>query len=160
MDEIYKKYSRIIYNYLLSLTNNPELAEDLMQETFYSAVKNINKFRRECSIKVWLCEIAKNKWLNKIKKEKWKIFSENIEDIDELLYEDTFENEIISREEITELYKQISKLDERTKEVIYLRIRAELSFREIGDILNKSEEWARIVFYRGKIKLKEWMSDE
>lgn len=160
MDEIYKKYSKIVYKYLLGLTNNSELAEDLMQDTFYSAVKNIHKFRNECSIKVWLCEIAKNKWRNKIKKDKGKIFNESIENIDEFIYEDEFEDKIISREEITELYKKIYTLDEITKKVIYLRIKSELSFKEIGIILNKSEEWARVVFFRGKIKLKELMNNE
>ena len=160
MEEIYKKYSRIIYNYLLGLTHNSEIAEELMQETFYSAVKNIDKFRKECSIKVWLCQIAKNKWINKIKKDKLNFYHENLEVIDELSFEDNLENDIISREEIIDLYKKIHKLDEKTREVIYLRIRADLSFKEIGTILNKSEEWARITFYRGKIKLKEWINNE
>lgn len=160
MDEIYKKYSKIIYNYLLGLTHDPDLAEELMQDTFYSAIKNIHKFRKECSIKVWLCEIAKNKWKNKLKKDRGKFFNKSIENIDEFIYDDTFEYEILSREEIINLYKNIHNLDEVTKEVIYLRIRAELSFKEIGIILNKNEGWARTVFYRGKIKLKEWMNNE
>lgn len=160
MDEIYKKYSKIIYNYLLGLTHDPDLAEELMQDTFYSAIKNIHKFRKDCSIKVWLCEIAKNKWKNKLKKDRGKIFNKSIENIDEFIYDDTFEYEILSREEIINLYKNIHNLDEVTKEVIYLRIRAELSFKEIGIILNKNEGWARTVFYRGKIKLKEWMNNE
>lgn len=160
MDEIYKKYSRIIYNYLLGITHNSDLAEELMQETFYSATKNIHKFRKECSIKVWLCEIAKNKWKNKIKKDKGKIFNGSIENIDEFIYDDTFEDSIIAKEEIIELYKKIHTLDETTREVIYLRIKAELSFKDIGIILNKSEEWARVVFYRGKIKLKELINNE
>lgn len=160
MDEIYKKYSKFIYNYLLGLTHNRDIAEELMQDTFYSAVKNIHKFRNECSLKVWLCEIAKNKWKNRLKKEKGKILYENIENIDYYIYEDTLEDEIISREEIIELYRKIHNLDELTKEVIYLRIKAELSFKEIGSILNKSEGWARITFYRGKIKLKEMINNE
>ena len=64
MEEIYKEYSKIVYTYLLSLTCNSELAEELMQETFYSAIKNINKFRNESSMKTWLCKIAKNKWFD------------------------------------------------------------------------------------------------
>ena len=53
------------------------------------------------------------------------------------------------------MYKKIDKLDENTREVFYLRLKGDLSFKEIGEILNKSEEWARVIFYRGKIKLKE-----
>ena len=65
------------------------------------------------------------------------------------------ENEILDAEEKLELYKRMQKLDEKTREVIYLRITGELSFKEIGNILNKTENWARVTFYRGKEKLKE-----
>ena len=53
-----------------------------------------------------------------------------------------------------EHYK-IKELDEETQKVIYLRIKGELSFKEIGIILNKTENWARVIFYRGKNKLRE-----
>jgi RNA polymerase sigma-70 factor (ECF subfamily) len=62
MEEIYERYSRLVYNYLYTLTKNVELSEELSQETFYSAIKSINKFKNECNISVWLCQIAKNKW--------------------------------------------------------------------------------------------------
>ena len=65
------------------------------------------------------------------------------------------ENEVFDGEEKLELYKRMQKLDEKTREVIYLRITGELSFKEIGNILNKTENWARVTFYRGKEKLKE-----
>lgn len=155
MEEIYKEYSKIVYCYLLSLTNNTEIAEDLMQSTFYSAVKNLNKFRNEASMKTWLCKIAKNKWLDYYKKLK-KCKETNIDDInDKLLIEKSFEDDYADKEEVLYLYKKINMLDEISKEVIYLRIRAELKFKEIGLIMGKSEEWARITFYRAKIKLKE-----
>ena len=83
MEEIYKEYSKIVYNYLLSFTCNSELAEELMQETFYSAVKNINKFRNECSMKTWLCRIAKNKWIDYIKETK-KLNETSIDEIEEM----------------------------------------------------------------------------
>lgn len=70
MEEIYKEYSKIVYTYLLSLTCNSELAEELMQETFQSAIKNINNFRNESSMKTWLCKIAKNKWFDYLKNTK------------------------------------------------------------------------------------------
>ncbi len=53
------------------------------------------------------------------------------------------------------LYRRMQKLDKKTREVIYLRITGELSFKEIGIILNKTENWARVTFYRGKNQLKE-----
>ena len=68
---------------------------------------------------------------------------------------DSTEEQIISNEEKISLYKKMQKLDETTREVIYLRTTGELSFKEIGVILNKTENWARVTFYRGKNKLKE-----
>ena len=67
----------------------------------------------------------------------------------------TVEDKIISNEEKISIYKKMQNLDDKTREVMYLRITGELSFKEIGVILNKTENWARVTFYRGKNKLKE-----
>lgn len=160
MEEIYNEYSVIVYKYLLSLTHNADIAEELMQETFYSAVKNINKFRNEANLKNWLCKIAKNKWIDYYKKTK-KAKEINIEEIDEnILSINYLEEDYANRDALIDLYKKINKLDNLSKEVVYLRIRADFSFNEIGDIMGKSEEWARVMFYRAKIKLKEGVNDE
>lgn len=157
MDEIYKKYFRLVYNYLYSLTSNVEIAEEITQETFYKAIKGIKKFRNECSINVWLCQIAKNIWRDYMKKEsKVKIVSLDDKDIENLF----IEYDINSNSEMMELYKEIHKLDEMTRKVFYLRIKGELTFKEIGDILGKSEEWSKVTFYRGKVKLKEELKDD
>ena len=81
----------------------------------------------------------------------------NIEEIELLNIEDidTIENIIISKDEKMSLYKKIQDLDVQSREVVYLRITGDLSFKEIGIILNKTETWARVTFYRAKIKLKE-----
>lgn len=163
MQEIYEKYSKIVYNYLVSLTNNVELSQELMQETFYSAVKSINKFKGDCSVKTWLFKIAQNKWKNYLKHSKNKqIYSldEDTEEIEKDLLEPSFENDLYEKEKIMTLYKSIHKLDEKTKEVIYLKLKSDFTFKEIGEILNKSEEWARVTFYRGKQKLKEDIENE
>ena len=67
---------------------------------------------------------------------------------------------IVSNEERISLYQKMQKLDNVTREVIYLRITGELSFKEIGNILNKTENWARVTFYRGKNKMREVEDDE
>lgn len=160
MEEIYKEYSKIVYNYLLSLTCNSEIAEELMQETFYSAVKNINKFRNESNIKTWLCKIAKNKWIDYISKSK-KSNEIAIDEIEEkFLLVNSFEDEFSNKEAVIDLYKKIHNLDEKTREVIYLRIRADLNFKEIGLIMGETENWARVTFYRAKVKLKEEFDNE
>lgn len=160
MEEIYKEYSKIVYIYLMSLANDSEIAEELMQETFYSAMKNINKFRGDASLKTWLCKIAKNKWLDYLKR--LKISNETgIDDIDEKnLMVKSSEDDFSEKEVLIDLYKKIHKLDEKTREVVYLRITADLSFKEIGEIIGQSESWARVTFYRAKVKLKEDYKDE
>ena len=88
MEELYKKYSTLIYHYLYGLTNDSEISEELMQETFCSALKTINRFKGECKISVWLCQIAKNKWKDYLTK-KHKVNTIAIDNIDELYYLDT-----------------------------------------------------------------------
>ena len=152
MEQIYKQYFETVNKYLFCLTHNSDISEELTQETFYRAVKKINTFKGDCKISVWLCQIAKNLWYDELKKKK------KIENIDEMLSiqsNDKIEDKVVLNENKIELYKKIQKLDKQTREVIYLRITGELSFKEIGDILNKTENWARVTFYRGKQKLKE-----
>lgn len=153
MEQIYKEYSNLVYHYLISLCKNDVLAEELLQETFYKAIKNINKFNNTCKVSTWLCQIAKNTCIDFLRKEKKYDFV-SISEYDyheNLIADEPFENQ----DKIISLYKYIDSLDNETKQVFYLRLKSELSFKEIGKILNKSENWARTVFYRGKTKLKE-----
>lgn len=155
MEEIYKQYSKTVYKYLFCLTHNEDVAEDLTQETFAIAVKEINKFKGNCKVSVWLCQIAKHLWYKKLKKEnKQKNISfEELEN--EVIESETTEDIIFKKEENLSLYKNIQKLDNISREIIYLRMFGNLSFIEIGEILGKSSNWARVNFYRAKEKIKE-----
>lgn len=160
IEQIYEQYFETVYKYLFCLTRNSDIAEELTQETFYRAVKKIHTFKEDCKISVWLCQIAKNLWYDECRKHK-KI----IETSEEIFLEiqapnNVTEEKIVQNEEKMELYKKLQKLDEKTREVIYLRITGELSFKEIGTILNQTENWARVTFYRGKQKLKEGDENE
>lgn len=159
IDEIYKQYFETVKKYLFCLTHNNDIAEELTQETFYKAVMKINTFKGNCKISVWLCQIAKNLWYNEVKKNK-KIQQVEEEDLLTLASTEMVEDTVILNENRINLYKKIQKLDEKTREVIYLRITGEFSFKEIANILNKTENWTRITFYRGKKKLEEVDLDE
>ena len=144
MEQIYEEYFETVNKYLFCLTHNSDISEELTQETFYRAVKKIDTYKGECKISVWLCQIAKNLWLDQCRKNKKNI---NIED--ELLNQaniDTTEGIVISNDEKLYLYKKMQSLDEKTREVMYLRITGELSFKEIGTVLNRTENWARVTF--------------
>ena len=155
IDEIYSKYGNIVYKYVFCLTGNEDTTEEIVQETFFTAVKNINKFKGDCKISTWLCQIAKYIWYNKLKKHK-KITKNSFEEIENIVLEErSFEDKIIEKQEQIEMFKKIQKLDELTRNVVYLRILGDLSYREIAEIMGKSESWARVTFFRGKEKLKE-----
>ena len=160
MDAIYKKYCKCVYNFLYKLTNDIELSEELTQETFYTAIKKINTLNNKESIRTWLYQIAKNKWKDYLKKNK----TANI-DLDEITVENLvanydIEEDMIAKDNIIEFYKKVHMLDIDTREIIYLKIIRNFTFKEISQILGKNEEWARTKFYRGKLKLKESLKDE
>ena len=151
IEEIYEKYASLIKNYIYTITENDNLAEDIMQETFIVAINQIDKFRGDCEISVWLRSIAKKILYKETKKNKF----ENTVSIDEIEISDNkkIDENYIRKENKVTIYKTLQKLDLNTREVMYLRITGELSFKEIGQILNKSENWARVTFFRGKQKL-------
>ena len=157
MDEIYSKYSSIIYKYLLGLTKNKELAEELLQETFYSAILHYDKLKNDNDkILNWLYIIAKNKWKDYLKK-KNKIKQIPLDE--NLIEEYSYENEVELNDEKKRLYEKINKLNPISKKVILMKINTELTFKEIGEILGKNESWAKTIYYRANNKLREEMKD-
>lgn len=154
IEKIYEEYFETVNKYLFCLTHNNDISEELTQETFYKAVKRINTYKGECKMSVWLCQIAKNLWNDQCRKNK-KIINTTDIDLSNIESQDKVEEEVVSNDEKVSLYKKMQLLDDKTREVMYLRITGELSFKEIGVIMNKTENWARVTFYRGKSKLKE-----
>lgn len=154
IEKIYEEYFETVNKYLFCLTHNNDISEELTQETFFKAVKKIDTYKGDCKMSVWLCQIAKNLWYDECRKNK-KIINIDENNLFDIQIIDSTEETVISNDEKILLYKKLQLLDERTREVMYLRITGELSFKEIGIILNKTENWARVTFYRGKNQLKE-----
>lgn len=156
MDEIYQKYARTVYKYLLSLIHNHDVAEELTQETFYQAIKSIDRFDESCQVSTWLCAIAKNQLLSWQRKHPPL---ENLEDHDQV--QESAEQDVLGSLSRVELMKRLHSCPEPFREILYLRIFGNLSFKEIGEIMGRTENWARVTFYRGKEKLrKELVRDE
>ena len=139
MDAVYRQHFRMVYQYLMSLTHQPDVAEELAQETFCQAVSSIHRYDGSCKITTWLCAIAKNQYLSYLRKHP---LHEDLTDTEaELPHTPSAEQEALS---------SAGKM-----EVIYLRVFGNLSFREIGQIMGQSENWARVMFYRGKERLRK-----
>ena len=148
IEQIYKKYMPQVYKFLFSLCHDTHMTEELTQETFYQAMKTIDDFRGDCKLYVWLCQIAKHLWYKELKKKEREKPSEITEDI--VSAEQGPETSAIQKTEVLELYKILHTLEEPLKEVMYLRLNGNFSFKEIGEILGRDENWARVTFYRGK----------
>lgn len=147
LEELYRENSKIVYHFLLSLCHDSILAQDLTQETFLRAYQSLNRYDESCKISTWLCQIAKHLYYQHIAKHKHEVLPQNMAEGTE---NSPTEDAAINRLELLHVLKELQKLPEQMREVIYLRAAAELSFREIGEVLGRSENWARVNFYRGK----------
>ena len=131
---------------------NKDLAEDLTQETFLRAIKNIDDFRGDSKVSTWLCQIAKYTfWQYLAKSKKYKTVP--LEEVLELSTGELVEEIYIKEETSRILYDCIDKLDDVTRDVMYYRIKGNLSFKDIGEIHEKTENWARVTFFRGKARI-------
>ncbi|MCI9580982.1 MAG: sigma-70 family RNA polymerase sigma factor [Oscillospiraceae bacterium] len=151
MDAIYRSHAQTVYKFLLAQCRDPDLAEELTQETFYRAVCSIDRFDGSCKLSVWLCQIAKHLWYQHLRKRQKETVP--LETAPETPVPSA-EDGVLDQEGRLTLLRQIHRLPEPQREVIYLRAFGNLSFREIGDVLGKTENWARVTFYRTKEKLR------
>lgn len=164
LGEMYKSYAKEVKIFLILLTSDVDLAEELTQETFYQAVKSIHRYNGECKLSVWLCQIAKYTYYNHLKKERKNkhLSVENMIQIgsDIPSNRDGPDIEIIKRNTLNSIHKQIHLLKEPYREIFLLRTSINLSFKEIGERFGKSENWARVTYYRAKTSLADKIQDE
>ncbi len=153
-DQIYQNYFDPVYRYVLSLSQNPALAEEITQETFFKALRSLHQFQGKSNLKSWLCAIAKNLWLSELRKK-------NVQPIDDAmsLADPSVgpEEAILRQDESMRIHRFLHHLDEPYREVFTLRALGQLSFRDIGALFAKSENWACVVYHRARAKIKEKM---
>ena len=149
MEQIYLEHAKTVYGFLLTRTGNPDLAEELTQETFYQAVKHVDRYEGKSSVSTWLCGIAKNLWYGYLKKQKNQTSLSEAEEIPV----DSAETELFRGWENLQVLRMIHRLEDPMREVIYLRLIGNLSFAQIGEIMERNENWARVTYYRGKEKV-------
>ena len=156
-EKVYKQYFLPVYKYLVRLTGNASLAEELTDETFFKALNSIDAFKGECPIYVWLCQIAKNNYISYCRKQKHT--TEMPED-DQLPSDDSIQERIVDKDSAMRIHALLHKMEEPYKEVFTLRLFGELAFGDIGHILGKSEGWARVTYHRARLKLMEQIKED
>lgn len=148
---IYNEHFSTVYHYILGLCHDPDLTEEVTQESFFKAIKNIKNFRGDCKLSVWLCQIAKNTLYTVAERQRKQVDFP----IDTIPVDDNMEKALVDKETAFQLQKILHTLNEPYKEVFWMRIFGDLSFAQIGELWGKSESWARVTYHRAKIKIKE-----
>lgn len=158
MDAAYKDYANYVFKFLMTLCMEEHTAEELTQETFYQAVRTANKYDGSCKISTWLCQIAKHLWYQELDRRNKK----QAEPLSELIAAESFpsdgptpEQALSIKNEKMVLFRRVHLLSDIEKEVVLLRLTGAFSFKEIGDIVEKTENWARVTFYRAKQKISK-----
>lgn len=156
LEQLYEKYKRDVYRYLLSLTHDADAAEDLLSECFLIAIRKLPFFRVESTVKTWLFGIARNCWLQYLRKQRPTI---SFDDMVEIYITDDVSKQVINRHSCERIITLLKQEDERTQRVVSLRING-YSHREIATQLEISEESARVIDHRAKKRIRETLIKE
>lgn len=148
---LYRLYAKELYSFIFSLCKDKHLSEDIIQTTFVEAIKSIEQFKGNSSVKTWLFSIAKHQCYQHLRKVNPHISIDDIniesnENISEAAILNIFSGDVISC---------INQLDEPSRSIVLLRIMGEYSFSEIGNLVHKSENYCRVNFYRIKNKIRK-----
>ncbi|MDE7280568.1 MAG: sigma-70 family RNA polymerase sigma factor [Ruminiclostridium sp.] len=155
---MYKTCYMQVYSYMMTLCKNSEQAEEITQKAFYKAFLNFKKYRGDASELTWLCAIAKNIYLDMLRREKKR------DNMPENIPENISDGEDIARkaedkESVLRIHRILHQMEEPYKEVFQLRVFGELSFGQIGQLFGKSENWARVTYYRAKNKIRDKLEE-
>ena len=154
LDAVYRQHAQTVYKFLLSQCRDPQTAEELTQETFYQAVRSIDRFDGSCKVSVWLCQIAKNCYYTYLRKEK---HTTPLEELPESVGSaDTPEELIGAREEARQIQAILHDLPEPYREVFMWRVYAELSYKQIGELF---DNWACVTYHRARNMIKNRLED-
>lgn len=151
IEKVYSEYYDVVFKYVLSLCKNESWAEEITEEAFFKAIRNIDSFRGECKLSVWLCQIAKNTFYTEAKRQQRQVDYP----MELIQYEESVEQRILDKDTAFEIHQLLHDLEEPYKEVFWMRTFGELSFRDIGNLFGKTESWARVTYHRAKIRIKE-----
>ena len=153
-EKLFNENREFIFKYLMKMTQDASLSEEMTQETFFRAYMNHASLRNKEKASVWLCQIAKNTyfaWYNEQKK------IDSLDDLEPVSDDKNLEEAFVQKELSQKALLCLHELDEPYKEVFMLSVFGGFSLKDISAIFGKSESWARVTFYRAKQKLSESM---
>lgn len=158
-EQLYSRYFKSVYLYAMRLSGDAQLAEDITGETFFRAIQGVERFRGDCDIRVWLCQIAKNCYFSYLKKNRRAPRAEE-RDLQEVADPAaTAEEAFCRKEELGQIRRLLHELPEPYREVFMWRVFGELSFREIGDLYGKTDNWACVTYHRARKRIQQGLEE-
>lgn len=149
-EQIYYAYFKSVYRYIRKLSGDEHIAEEITSETFLKAMKSIGDFHGECDMRVWICQIAKNTYYSYLRKSK-RIASVDETELRSAVDPNAFiEEQIGMRDETQQIRKILHTMSDPYKEIFMWRVLGELSFKEIGNLYNKTDNWACVTYHRAR----------
>ena len=154
LESIYRENADTVFRFLMSRTGSADLSEELTQETFYQAVRSIDRFDGRCSASTWLCGIAKHLYIDAVRRRKpTEPLPEDIPSGED------FAEKIVRKDQAMIAHRYLHSLEEPYREVFTLRTFCDLSHPQIAELFKKSEAWSRVTYYRARCMLQEAMKE-
>ena len=152
-EKLYEAHYMRVFSYAMTLSGDRTMAEEITQETFFRAFAKSGEFRKESDEVTWLCAIAKNYFYDERRRQsKHEPIPEEVPDTGKGI-----EQAAADRDSSFRIHVALHTLEEPFREIFELRVFGELSFRDIGTIFGKTENWARVTYHRARLKLQERM---
>jgi RNA polymerase sigma-70 factor, ECF subfamily len=158
-EELVLRHQKALYYFVLRMVKNPPDAEDTVQKIFLLAFRNIKGFRSDSTFKTWLYRIGINQCHNFFRQNKNREFT-SVDDLPLADMRVNQEGNLSEKEILVGLRKVIDQLPYKQRMVVTLRIYQELSFEEVGAVLNIKANAAKVNFHHALEKLKNWMRNE
>ena len=155
MEEFYRENYPIVYGYLLALCGDPSLAEELTAATFCRAVEKVHTYDAHFKPSTWLCTIGRNLFLNECRRKKKLTALEAAEHITA----PSAETVVMEQETLEEVWRLLQGASYEARQVFLMRLEG-MAFRDIGLALDKTENWARVTYFRIKSKILQEMEGE
>lgn len=152
-EEIYRAYFKDVYRYVCGLSADAVIAEEVTQESFAKALKAVDRFDGRTDVRAWLFSIAKNTYYSHCRKKKESVMEDTV------VTDVSLSERLVDKETAFFIHQYLHNMDEPYKEVFYLRVFGELPFKKIGLLFGKSDDWARVTYYRAKKQIMAYMED-
>ena len=153
IEAFYKENYSTVFGFLYSLCGDPHLAEDLTSETFLKAIQKINTYDGRVKAATWLCTIGKNLYFNELRKRRHSSLDDYA-----IATGETPEDRYIEDERLRLILRFAAELEEPKNQVFRMRIQG-MRFREIANALGKTENWARVTFFRAKEQIQKRLEE-